>query len=461
MKKMLGFFSVLLVTTTISCGGFLAIQSAPYDDVSTCPAADDGFTGGCLTLPEDWSQGKRSKRFIQLFYQWRGQQDPRKETIVVVNGGPGSSLHGYASDPAVLALAKNHNLLFYDQRGVGRSAAVTAENRQGLDLGLYLTDSNVLDLAELVRQVVGRRAVILGHSYGAHVAFAFGGQHPELVSRLIALNGTTDEMGMVLQSLKKQEAFTLSLSQLDEPQLTAFLQVAQRGEAVNSQGQPIAFTDLMMGLTLKISSYAGQSVEVAAAVRKLIKANKKAIAAQLEVNAAKEGVAKSRSAEPLVRVEALPEEGFNPFMNPYIVCHEFINEKSIQGYAENVQAFSKQYIQNACGPVLEEEKVRVFDVKSQLGAIDFPVLIVGGTHDPLVPLETQQRDHKLLTGLSKNVQFVTFENTGHQIFSEAPKCFDLAMTSFLSAQKVKTGQRWCVESAAQLTRQPVVVEPSQ
>ncbi len=51
----------------------------------------------------------------KLFYQRFGKGDP----IIVVHGGPGLD-QGYLL-PQMLELAKDHEVIFYDQRGSGRS----------------------------------------------------------------------------------------------------------------------------------------------------------------------------------------------------------------------------------------------------------------------------------------------------------------------------------------------------
>lgn len=52
----------------------------------------------------------------QIFYQVVGSGD---DTVVVVHGGPGAGIND--SRPDLEPLAKSHVVIFYDQRGGGRS----------------------------------------------------------------------------------------------------------------------------------------------------------------------------------------------------------------------------------------------------------------------------------------------------------------------------------------------------
>lgn len=53
---------------------------------------------------------------VELFYQVDGQGS---ETLVVLHGGPGFNL--LSLQPDLQPLAKNHRVIYYVQRGAGRS----------------------------------------------------------------------------------------------------------------------------------------------------------------------------------------------------------------------------------------------------------------------------------------------------------------------------------------------------
>jgi pimeloyl-ACP methyl ester carboxylesterase len=116
---------------------------------------------------------------VDLFVRRFG--DPARPMLVIVHGGPGWD-HSYLLPAA--ELQDIAHVVFFDLRGCGRS---TRDAELQPDL---LAD----DVAALIGP--GRRADVLGHSYGGGVAMRVAEQHPSLVRSLI-LSSTTayPEMG--------------------------------------------------------------------------------------------------------------------------------------------------------------------------------------------------------------------------------------------------------------------------
>ena len=109
------------------------------------------------------------------------------EPILCIHGGPGMSSGYFFPDPDVWgpglrALAAEHRVLAYDQRGCGGSGVPDVE--QPLALSRHVDD------VESVRAALGlERPIVLAHSFGSVLAILFALQHPEGVSRLILLGG--------------------------------------------------------------------------------------------------------------------------------------------------------------------------------------------------------------------------------------------------------------------------------
>lgn len=101
------------------------------------------------------------------------------QAIVVLHGGPDFD-HTYLL-PDLDRLADSYRLIYYDQRGRGKSA----DRVQPEDVTL---ESEMGDL-EAVRQFfqLGSTAV-LGHSWGAVLALEYALRHPDRVSHLILMN---------------------------------------------------------------------------------------------------------------------------------------------------------------------------------------------------------------------------------------------------------------------------------
>jgi proline iminopeptidase len=99
--------------------------------------------------------------------------------LIVLHGGPDFD-HGYLL-PELDELADSYRLIYYDQRGRGKSA----DNVRPEDVTLA---SDVDDL-DKVRQYFNLDApVLLGHSWGTVLALEFALRRPALVSHLVLMN---------------------------------------------------------------------------------------------------------------------------------------------------------------------------------------------------------------------------------------------------------------------------------
>jgi proline iminopeptidase len=101
------------------------------------------------------------------------------DTLVVVHGGPFVD-HAYLV-PDLEPLAETHLLIFYDQRGTGRSTLVS-------DPASLHIDAHIADL-EAVRQHFGlSRMALLGHSWGPLLGAGYALEYSDRLSALIAVS---------------------------------------------------------------------------------------------------------------------------------------------------------------------------------------------------------------------------------------------------------------------------------
>jgi pimeloyl-ACP methyl ester carboxylesterase len=98
---------------------------------------------------------------------------------VVVHGGPDFD-HEYLL-PELDRLADVCRLIYYDQRGRGRS--FTGEVADDVTVG-----SEVEDLDAIRRELQLGSIAVLGHSWGALVAMEYALTHPAAVSHLILIS---------------------------------------------------------------------------------------------------------------------------------------------------------------------------------------------------------------------------------------------------------------------------------
>lgn len=119
-----------------------------------------------------------------LYARVTGQGRP----VIVLHGGPDFDLSYLLPD--LDQFQDTFRLIYYDQRGRGRSA----DNVRPEDVTL-MSD---LDDLDKVRQHFGLDApVLLGHSWGAVLALEYALRHPTRVSRLILMNPAPASAGDV------------------------------------------------------------------------------------------------------------------------------------------------------------------------------------------------------------------------------------------------------------------------
>lgn len=103
----------------------------------------------------------------------------RGRPIIVLHGGPDFDL-GYLL-PDLDRLADRYHLIYYDQRGRGRSA----DNVLATDVSLT---SDLADLEQVQQHVGFDSTAVLGHSWGAVLALEYALRHPQRVSQLVLMN---------------------------------------------------------------------------------------------------------------------------------------------------------------------------------------------------------------------------------------------------------------------------------
>ncbi len=110
-----------------------------------------------------------------LFYREVGHGQP----IIILHGGPDFD-HTYLL-PDMDRLSDSYRLIYYDQRGRGKSA----DHVQPEDVTM---DSDVEDLEGLRAYFELESVAVLGHSWGGLLSMEYAIRHPDRVSHLILMN---------------------------------------------------------------------------------------------------------------------------------------------------------------------------------------------------------------------------------------------------------------------------------
>ena len=98
---------------------------------------------------------------MELYHTAYGPEDAPR--LLFLHGGPGAS-HDYML-PQMLALADEYRLIFYDQRGGGRSRS---DDRSPITWNTHVTD-----LAALVRELSLEPLTLVGYSWGGLLALLY------------------------------------------------------------------------------------------------------------------------------------------------------------------------------------------------------------------------------------------------------------------------------------------------
>jgi len=101
--------------------------------------------------------------------------------LILANGGPGFDHMYFHVTNAWDAIAKTRPVVFYDQRGNGRSEKL----KEGQTCTLA---DQVQDLDDLITHLGYKKVDLLGGSWGGYLAMAYGVAHPEKIERMILVD---------------------------------------------------------------------------------------------------------------------------------------------------------------------------------------------------------------------------------------------------------------------------------
>ena len=132
----------------------------------------------------------------ELFYREGGRGRP----IIVLHGGPDFD-HSYLL-PELGLLSDSFRLIYYDQRGRGKSCGSVHPE----DVSIR---SDVQDIESLREYFQLESLVVLGHSWGGLLAMEYAIRHPGCVSHMILMNTApaSHDDYMLLQQDRRQRAF--------------------------------------------------------------------------------------------------------------------------------------------------------------------------------------------------------------------------------------------------------------
>lgn len=142
------------------------------------------FAAACLLLFQLNAQSQDGSFFfttsdsVSLYVRTTGAGQP----CIFVHGGPGSTSLYFEATTSAALLAKKLQLIYYDQRGSGRSGSPRNKD--------FSLPRMLQDLEELRRHLGYKKWAVMGHSFGGIIATQYAKDHPASVSKLLLVNST-------------------------------------------------------------------------------------------------------------------------------------------------------------------------------------------------------------------------------------------------------------------------------
>lgn len=203
---------------------------------------------------------------VRLFYKIVGSGP---EILVVVHGGPGNSMDSLLPD--LEPLAQGRTVIYYDQRGNGRSELLQ-------DAGQLTIAKHVQDLEAVRRHFNLERMNLLGNSWGGLLAGFYAFAHPTRVERLVLHSPASPSFRLL------NEANGAIYQRIPEDRRPGFIALSTPERWVNAQDPrklcqefydilaPIYFSDPAKKKAMKGDTCAGpiEAVRIQLVVNKLI-----------------------------------------------------------------------------------------------------------------------------------------------------------------------------------------------
>lgn len=175
---------------------------------------------------------------VRLFYKIVGNGP---ETLVMVHGGPGNSMNSLLPD--LEPLAKDRTVIYYDQRGNGRSDLL--KNDEQLTI-----DRHVADLEFLRRHFNLEKMNLLGNSWGGLLAGFYAVAHPDRLARMVLHSPASPSFALL------RDSTPYIYQRIPESQKSRFITISNPDRWVNALNpyklcrefydllRPVYFSDL-------------------------------------------------------------------------------------------------------------------------------------------------------------------------------------------------------------------------
>ncbi len=202
---------------------FVLLSSAV---AATAQEASEGY----ITTPDK----------VRIFYKIEGTGP---ETLVMVHGGPGNTLESIRAD--LTPLAKNRRVIYYDQRGQGRSQLI----KDGSKLGY---ENHVADLEAVRKHFKLEKMTLFGNSWGGLLASLYAVAHPDRIERMVLHHPAApahwfmDEM---------QDVISMRMNKIYKPEQLERVRSSERSENWLKATDPLPICREFYTMVLTVYTY--------------------------------------------------------------------------------------------------------------------------------------------------------------------------------------------------------------
>ena len=225
--------SLLLILPVLALTG--CVQQANRDDKVLVQQAELGFDScGFLEVPEDYSvlEGRRIK-IAYCILKAKGSNNS-KVPLIICTGGPGSAAISGVVRWADHPFRDTHDIILFDQRGVGLSGALPSMGSAlfdilaadlnlseeftaihdtlmlyksqieatGVDIGSYNTRNNATDVNAIMNHLNYPQYILYGESYGTKLVRTVLDVYPEKIKSVILDSPAIPENDFLLMRLQ-------------------------------------------------------------------------------------------------------------------------------------------------------------------------------------------------------------------------------------------------------------------
>lgn len=396
--------------------------------------------------------GDTNKSNLKLSYVWLNKFNKKHPTVILLHGGPGldsSSLYNSYLGKE-LAKSDKFNVISFDQRGQGDSYYPIDEYAPKV----FQSSQIVEDIEFLRSKIINQsKMVVLGHSYGATLAYMYATKYPQHVSKVVVASGLVDALGFTTQEPAKVRFFVEEMVKVFGQDAPVYYQAIKEESLFNMpEGNPYRSRLKYRRIHTLVSAYGSvNTFGVRRFLNNILKVypSKELLPASQYQQVASIADVKADLNEYFTRNLDNIELSMNVVVtaDDFIMCQNLMTESTIRETSEAGwdPLFAQKYQTYFCGERIKKYKLsdNYVNVSNMLNRISAPVMLVSGEEDFKPHISLVERDYLRLPG-SNNI-LLKVPNCGHNTISQ--KCVVDAIKQFIGGENLDDLSSSCVNNS--------------